>query len=68
MTYCFVKYGRATAFHTYLAKMSAIIQEFLFYGFYFFVRFIGYSIHVVLGCLEGHIEKFTLYLYGMISG
>lgn len=26
MTIAFVKYGKATAFHTYLAKMSAIIQ------------------------------------------
>jgi len=60
MTIAFVKYGRATAFHTYLAKMSAIIQGVFILWFLFFgpVYWLFYTM-IVLGVLET-IEEITL--------
>lgn len=60
MTIAFVKYGRATAFHTYLAKMSAIIQGVFILWLLFFgpVYWLFYTM-IVLGVLET-IEEITL--------
>ncbi len=64
MVIAFKKYGKATAFHTYLAKLSALIQGvfilwFLFFGevYWLFYMMIG------IGILET-IEEITLiYMY-----
>ena len=60
MIIAFVKYGKATAFHTYLAKLSAILQAvfilwFLFFGpvYWLFYLMIG------VGILET-VEEITL--------
>ena len=64
MILAFYKYGKATAFHTYLAKSSAILQGF----FILFTLFFGpvywlFYLMIVIGVLET-IEEITLiYMY-----
>lgn len=60
MLIAFKKYGKATAFHTYLAKSSAIIQA----GFILWTLFFGpvyalFYLMIVIGILET-IEEITL--------
>ncbi|MDP3358962.1 MAG: CDP-alcohol phosphatidyltransferase family protein [Lutibacter sp.] len=60
MIIAFVKYGKATAFHTYLAKLSAITQAFfiLWLLFYEPIYWLFY-VMIVLGLLET-IEEIVL--------
>ena len=64
MILAFKKYGKATAFHTYLAKLSAVIQG----VFILWLLFLGpvywlFYVMIILGVLET-IEEITLiYLY-----
>ena len=60
MYIAFQKYGKATAFHTYLAKMSAIAQGVFILWLLFFgpVYWLFYTM-IVLGVLET-IEEITL--------
>jgi CDP-diacylglycerol--glycerol-3-phosphate 3-phosphatidyltransferase len=60
MIIAFVKYGKATAFHTYFAKLSAIIQGvFILWALFFEpVLWLFYSV-LVIGVLET-IEEITL--------
>lgn len=60
MVLAFRKYGKATAFHTYLAKLSAIIQGVFILWLLFFnpIYWLFYTM-IVLGLLET-IEEITL--------
>jgi len=60
MAIAFVKYGKATAFHTYLAKISAVVQAVFIIWFLFFgpVYWLFYCM-IVIGLLET-IEEITL--------
>lgn len=60
MLIAFIKYGKATAFHTYLAKLSAIVQSF-FILWLLFVEPVYWLFYVMLiiGILET-IEEITL--------
>lgn len=60
MIIAFVKYGKATAFHTYLAKLSAITQAFFILWLLFFgpIYWLFY-VMIVLGLLET-IEEIVL--------
>lgn len=60
MIIAFVKYGKATAFHTYLAKISAVVQAVFIIWFLFFgpVYWLFYCM-IVIGLLET-IEEITL--------
>ena len=60
MLIAFIKYGKATAFHTYLAKLSAIVQSFFILWLLFFepINWLFY-VMLVLGILET-IEEITL--------
>ena len=60
MGIAFMKYGRATAFHTYLAKTSAVLQAIfilwtLFYGPVYWL----FYLMIIIGVLET-IEEITL--------
>lgn len=64
MILAFYKYGKATAFHTYLAKSSAVLQGFfiLFTLFFAPVYWLFYLM-IIIGVLET-IEEITLiYMY-----
>ena len=64
MLIAFIKYGKLTAFHTYLAKTSAVVQA----GFILFALLFGpmywlFYVMIVIGILET-IEEITLiYMY-----
>ena len=64
MIIAFKKYGKATAFHTYLAKISALVQGVFILWFLFFgeVYWLFY-VMIIIGVLET-IEEITLiFLY-----
>lgn len=64
MIIAYRKYGKATAFHTYLAKLSAVIQGVFILWLLFFgpVYWLFYTM-IIIGVLET-IEEITLiYLY-----
>jgi CDP-diacylglycerol--glycerol-3-phosphate 3-phosphatidyltransferase len=60
MVIAYYKYGKATAFHTYLAKSSAIIQSaFILYSLFFAPNYTLFYIMIGFGVLET-IEEITL--------
>ena len=60
MLIAFIKYGRATAFHTYLAKFSAIVQGvFILYTLFFAPIELFLYLTLAAGVLET-IEEITL--------
>ncbi|SNR32770.1 CDP-alcohol phosphatidyltransferase family protein [Lutibacter flavus] len=60
MFIAFIKYGKATAFHTYLAKLSAIVQSiFILWLLFFEPVYWLFYVMIILGILET-IEEITL--------
>ncbi|MGI9550232.1 MAG: CDP-alcohol phosphatidyltransferase family protein [Aurantibacter sp.] len=60
MAIAFLKYGRATAFHTYLAKTSAVIQGvFIIWTLFFGPLYWLFYVMVIIGVLET-VEEITL--------
>ncbi|MDC8003763.1 CDP-alcohol phosphatidyltransferase family protein [Aureisphaera galaxeae] len=60
MIIAFFKYGKATAFHTYLAKLSAIVQAtFILWLLFFGPQYALFYIMLIIGVLET-IEEITL--------
>jgi len=64
MILAFYKYGKATAFHTYLAKLSAVLQGvFILFTLFFGPVYWLFYLMIVIGVLET-IEEITLiYMY-----
>ncbi|WP_372793672.1 CDP-alcohol phosphatidyltransferase family protein [Lutibacter sp.] len=64
MLLAFRKYGKATAFHTYLAKLSAIIQGIFILWLLFFnpIYWLFYTM-IVLGLLETIEEIILIFMY-----
>jgi CDP-diacylglycerol--glycerol-3-phosphate 3-phosphatidyltransferase len=60
MLIAFIKYGKATAFHTYLAKASAIVQSgFILWLLFFEPIYWLFYVMLIIGILET-IEEITL--------
>ena len=60
MIIAYLKYGKATAFHTYLAKLSAIIQSvFILWSLFFSPQYVLFYAMITIGVLET-IEEITL--------
>ncbi len=60
MLIAFMKYGKATAFHTYLAKSSAVVQGiFILWTLFFGPVYWLFYLMIVIGILET-IEEITL--------
>jgi CDP-diacylglycerol--glycerol-3-phosphate 3-phosphatidyltransferase len=60
MIFAYYKYGKATAFHTYLAKLSAIIQGvFILWSLFFSPDYTLFYIMIGIGLLET-FEEITL--------
>ena len=60
MLFAYSKYGKATAFHTYLAKLSAILQSvFILWSLFFNPIYSLFYIMIAIGLLET-IEEITL--------
>lgn len=64
MLIAFIKYGKATAFHTYLAKISAVIQAVFIMWLLFFgpVYWLFYAM-IIIGTIETIEEILLIFLY-----
>ncbi len=64
MAIAFIKYGKATSFHTYLAKASAVVQGVFILWFLFFGPVYGlFYFMIVLGLLETMEEITLIFMY-----
>ena len=64
MSIAYYKYGKATAFHTYLAKLSAITQSvFILYSLFFAPNYTLFYIMIGFGLLETFEEITLIYMY-----
>ncbi|MCB0462190.1 MAG: CDP-alcohol phosphatidyltransferase family protein [Flavobacteriaceae bacterium] len=64
MIIAYFKYGKATAFHTYLAKLSAILQSiFILYSLFFVPNYTLFYIMIVFGLLETFEEIALIFMY-----
>jgi len=64
MLIAYYKYGKATAFHTYLAKLSAILQSlFILTSLFFTPEYSLFYIMIVIGILETIEEVTLIFMY-----
>lgn len=64
MVIAYAKYGKATAFHTYLAKLSAVMQSvFILWSLFFNPEYALFYIMIVIGLLETFEEITLIYMY-----
>ena len=64
MIIAYFKYGKATAFHTYFAKLSAIIQSaFILYSLFFAPNYALFYIMIVFGLIETFEEITLIFMY-----
>ena len=64
MIIAYLKYGKATAFHTYLAKLSAIMQSiFILWSLFFSPNYSLFYIMIGIGLLETFEEITLIYMY-----
>jgi len=64
MLIAYFKYGKATAFHTYLAKLSAVIQSiFILWSLFFFPEYSLFYIMIGVGLLETFEEITLIFMY-----
>jgi len=64
MLIAYFKYGKATAFHTYLAKLSAIMQSaFILFSLFFYPEYILFYIMIGIGLLETFEEITLIFMY-----
>lgn len=64
MIFAYVKYGKATAFHTYFAKFSAIVQSvFILYSLFFSPNYTLFYIMIGIGLLETFEEVTLIFIY-----
>lgn len=64
MFIAFIKYGKATAFHTYLAKISAVTQAvFILWLLFFGPVYWLFYVMIILGTIETIEEILLIFLY-----
>ena len=64
MLIAYIKYGKATAFHTYLAKLSAMMQSvFILWSLFFSPEYSLFYIMIVVGLLETFEEITLIFMY-----
>lgn len=64
MIIAYLKYGKATAFHTYLAKLSAMMQSvFILWSLFFSPDYVLFYIMIGIGLLETFEEIALIYMY-----
>ena len=64
MLIAYSKYGKATAFHTYLAKLSAIMQSvFILWSLFFTPEYSLFYIMIGIGLLETFEEITLIFMY-----
>ncbi len=64
MIIAYLKYGKATAFHTYLAKLSAVVQSaFILWSLFFSPEYALFYIMIGIGLLETFEEITLIFMY-----
>lgn len=64
MVIAYYKYGKATAFHTYLAKTSAVLQSiFVIWALFFEPNYVLFYVMIVFGLLETIEEIILIFMY-----
>jgi CDP-diacylglycerol--glycerol-3-phosphate 3-phosphatidyltransferase len=64
MLLAYFKYGKATAFHTYLAKLSAILQSaFILFSLFFYPEYTLFYIMIGIGLIETFEEIILIFMY-----
>ena len=64
MIIAYIKYGKATAFHTYFAKLSAILQSvFILWALFFSPEYSLFYIMIIIGLLETFEEIILIFMY-----
>jgi phosphatidylglycerophosphate synthase len=64
MLIAFFKYGKATAFHTYLAKLSAMVQSlFILWALFFGPQYGLFYTMIIIGLLETLEEIILIFMY-----
>jgi len=64
MLLAYSKYGKATAFHTYLAKLSAVMQSvFILWSLFFSPEYSLFYIMIGIGLLETFEEIALIFMY-----
>lgn len=64
MILAYAKYGKATAFHTYLAKLSAILQSiFILWALFLSPNYTLFYIMIVVGLLETFEEITLIFMF-----
>jgi len=64
MLIAFIKYGKATSFHTYLAKLSAMVQSiFILWALFFGPEYGLFYAMIIIGLLETLEEIILIFMY-----
>lgn len=64
MVIAYIKYGKATAFHTWFAKLSAVIQSiFILWSLFFSPDYSLFYVMIVVGLLETFEEITLIFMY-----
>lgn len=64
MLIAYLKYGKATAFHTYFAKLSAVIQSlFILWSLFFSPEYLLFYIMIIIGLIETFEEIILIFMY-----
>ena len=64
MFLAYYKYGKATSFHTYFAKLSAILQSiFILWSLFFTPEYTLFYIMIIIGLLETFEEIILIFIY-----
>ncbi|AXP82250.1 CDP-diacylglycerol--glycerol-3-phosphate 3-phosphatidyltransferase [Mariniflexile rhizosphaerae] len=64
MILAYYKYGKATAFHTYLAKLSAVLQGvFILWALFLEPNYVLFYMMIVFGLLETIEEIILIFMY-----
>lgn len=64
MVLAYIKYGKATAFHTYLAKSSAVMQSaFILFALFFYPENVLFYIMIGIGILETLEEIILIFMH-----
>ena len=64
MILAYIKYGKATAFHTYLAKTSAVVQSaFILWSLFFGPEYALFYFMIVIGLMETFEEITLIFMF-----
>lgn len=64
MIIAYLKYSKATAFHTYLAKLSAVFQSlFILWSLFFTPEYVLFYTMIIIGLLETFEEITLIFMY-----